>query len=116
MNTQTEAQRLAAKMKSYKLASGYAWHCHKAGDELLRLDKIEAEWAALSQDDGKAQRKIERLEAANAELLEALKGTTQELLDVLKDINNDRIPFDGDEFHERLEAGKAAIAKHGGAA
>ena len=92
MTTQTEAQRLAGKMKSYKLTSGYAWHCHKAGDELLRL------------------------EAANAELLAALKGTTQELLDVLYDINNDRVPFDGDEFHERLEAGKAAIAKHGGAA
>ena len=79
-------------MKSYKLASGYAWHCHKAGDELRRL------------------------ESANAELLVALKGTTQELMDVLCDINNDRIPFDGDEFHERLEAGKAAIKKHGGAA
>ena len=49
MTTQTNAQRLAAKMKSYKLASGYAWHCHKAGDELRRL------------------------EAANAELLEALR-------------------------------------------
>ena len=43
MTAQTEAQRLAAKMKSYKLASGYAWHCHKAGDELLRLEAANAE-------------------------------------------------------------------------
>ena len=62
------------------------------------------------------QEPVAELEAANAELLKALKGVTDELLDVLYDINNDRIPFDGDEFHERLEAGKAAIKKHGGAA
>ena len=63
-----------------------------------------------------AAAKLRRLEAANAELLEALKGTTQELMDVLYDINNDRVPFDGDEFHEHLEAGMAAIKRHGGAA
>ena len=44
MTTQTEAQRLAEKLKSYSLRSGYAWHCHKAADELLRL---EAEVQAL---------------------------------------------------------------------
>ena len=62
----------------------------------------------------KAAAELRRLEADNAELLDALKGVTDELLDVLYNINNDRIPFDGDEFHERLEAGKAAIKKHGG--
>jgi hypothetical protein len=34
---------LAEKMKSYKLSSGYAWWCHKAGYELERLhDENEA--------------------------------------------------------------------------
>ena len=50
MTTQTEAQRLAAKMKSYKLTSGYAWHCHKAGDELLRLEAANAELLAVLGD------------------------------------------------------------------
>ena len=44
MTTQTEAQRLAEKLKSYSLRSGYAWHCHKAADELRR---IESEVQAL---------------------------------------------------------------------
>jgi hypothetical protein len=43
MTTQTEAQRLAEKLKSYSLRSGYSWHCHKAADELLRLEsELEA--------------------------------------------------------------------------
>ena len=42
MTTQTEAQRLAEKLKSYSLRSGYAWHCHKAADELLRLEAENA--------------------------------------------------------------------------
>ena len=88
MTTQTNAQRLADSIDRF-------------------IDDVTCKKAAAE---------LRRLEAENAELLAALKGTTQELLDVLKDINNDRIPFDGDEFHERLEAGKAAIAKHGGAA
>jgi hypothetical protein len=35
--TQPEALRLADKMSSYSLSSGYAWHCHKAAAELRRL-------------------------------------------------------------------------------
>jgi hypothetical protein len=42
MTTQTEAQRLAEKLKSYSLRSGYAWHCHKAAAELLRLEAENA--------------------------------------------------------------------------
>ena len=38
----SEAQRLADKLKSYSLRSGYAWHCHKAADELLRLEAENA--------------------------------------------------------------------------
>ena len=83
--------------------------------ELIRELEDEAQ---CNPDDYrcKAAAELLRLEAANAELLDALEGVTDELLDVLYNINNDRIPFDGDEFHERLEAGKAAIKKHGGAA
>lgn len=33
------------------------------------------------------------------------------LLSVLTAINEDRMPHDGDEFHERLESARAAIAK-----
>ena len=87
MTTQTEAQRLAE------------W--------LERRTNIMLQ-------DRQAAEELRRFEAENAELLAALKGTIQELLDVLHDINNDRVPLDGDEFHERLEAGKAAIKKHGG--
>ena len=73
MTAQTEAQRLAEKMKSYKLASGYAWHCHKAGDELLRL------------------------EAANAELLDALNFAYTQATK-----HDERLPFDWALYCEAL--------------
>jgi hypothetical protein len=41
--TQPEALRLADKMSSYKLSSGYAWHCHKAAAELRRLHELNQE-------------------------------------------------------------------------
>lgn len=37
MTTKPEWERLAEKLESYSLASGYAWHCHKAAAELRRL-------------------------------------------------------------------------------
>ena len=40
---------------------------------------------------------------------EALKGVTAELESVLVDLNNERMPHDGDEFHERLSAAQAAL-------
>jgi hypothetical protein len=43
-------------------------HVYYAAGELRRLHAIEAEWMALSQDDGKAEREIERLHAENEEL------------------------------------------------
>ena len=55
MKKQPEALRLADKMSSYNLCSGYAWHCHKAAAELRRLHEV------------------------NAELLEALKDATEGL-------------------------------------
>ena len=46
MTTQPEALRLADKMSSYSLSSGYAWHCHKAADELRRLHEVNQELLA----------------------------------------------------------------------
>ena len=43
MTTQPEALRLADKMSSYNLCSGYAWHCHKAAAELRRLHEVNQE-------------------------------------------------------------------------
>ena len=44
--TQPEALRLADKMSSYSLRSGYAWHCHKAAAELRRLHEANQELLA----------------------------------------------------------------------
>jgi len=46
MTTQPEALRLADKMSSYNLCSGYAWHCHKAAAELRRLHEVNQELLA----------------------------------------------------------------------
>ena len=43
MTTKPEALRLADKMSSYSLSSGYAWHCHKAAAELRRLHESNTE-------------------------------------------------------------------------
>ena len=72
----TEAQRLADALSE---ESDYDIHheakscMRESAAELRRLDAVEAEWAALSQDDGKAQREIERLRAVNAELAGLLR-------------------------------------------
>jgi hypothetical protein len=69
MNTQPEALRLA-----YWIERGNYNHedVTKAATELRRLSAIENEWARMSQDEGEAEREIERLRAVNQELLEAL--------------------------------------------
>ena len=94
-------------------------HCHRNyGYEITYADLLKVKEEVENRQpqlEPVQQDRVAELEAANSELLDALKGVTDELLDVLHDINNDRIPFDGDEFHDRLEAGKAAIKKHGGA-
>ena len=94
MSKQTEAQRLAAKMKSYKLTSGYAWHCHKAGDELLRL------------------------ESANAELLDALVDVsyTLEKARIWGGMEWKYNPLHPVHYLPARDKARAAIKKHGGAA
>ena len=43
---------------------------------------------------------------------EALKALIHEMEYVLSCINEDKIPFDGDDFHEALRLGKEALANH----
>ena len=50
MTTQPNALRLADKMSSYSLSSGYAWHCHKAAAELRRLHEVNQELLAALKD------------------------------------------------------------------
>ena len=50
MTTQPEALRLADKMNSYSLRSGYAWHCHKAAAELRRLHETNTELLAALKE------------------------------------------------------------------
>ena len=62
MTTQPEALRLADKMSSYNLCSGYAWHCHKAAAELRRLHESNIELLEVLKEildgEGKSFRNI----------------------------------------------------------
>ena len=66
--TQPEALRLADKMSSYKLSSGYAWHCHKAAAELRRLHESNQELIAALKEmlDGENKSFRELCEQARA--------------------------------------------------
>jgi hypothetical protein len=70
MNTQSKALMLADWIER-----GNYNHqdVTKAAAELRRLSAIEDEWARLSQDEGKAEREIERLRTANQEQRAALR-------------------------------------------
>lgn len=64
MTQQPEALRLADKMSSYNLCSGYAWHCHKAAAELRRLHHnnlvlTNALWKACGDDEEVVKETIE---------------------------------------------------------
>ena len=71
MEKQPKALRLADALDRQFLHA-----CQPAAAELRRLSAIEDEWAALSQDEGKAEREIERLRAINTQLLAALDEIT----------------------------------------
>ena len=66
--TQPEALRLADKMSSYSLRSGYAWHCHKAAAELRRLHEVNQELMAALKEmlDGENKSFRELCEQARA--------------------------------------------------
>ena len=66
---------------------------------------------ALINVNNRAAAELRRLHALNAELVEALRGTVAEMLSVVASLNAEQMPHDGDEFHERLEKARAALAK-----
>lgn len=85
MNTQTEAQRLAEDMDELDT------------DVVIRLEGHDTLLNSVAEE-------LRRLEAANAELLEALRHIEGATMDITCDRRSIR------------EAARAAIAKHGGAA
>ena len=81
----------------------------------LLADALDDEFAQgrISNHTGrKAAAELRRLEAANAELLEALKDT----LDFCEHHGNRWDGARGKHIFSVVEAARAAIAKHGGAA
>ncbi len=95
MTTQPEALRLAEEiekaMRPEASLSLSDWA--RAAAELRRLSAIEDEWARMSQDNGKAEREIARLHEAHdwqykmagdrLRRIEKLEAVNQELLEAL---------------------------------
>ena len=73
MTQQPEALRLADKMSSYSLSSGYAWHCHKAAAELRRLHESNTELVKALEEmlDGEGKSFRELCEQARAAINKA---------------------------------------------
>lgn len=53
---------------------------------------------------------VDALEEQNTMLVEALEGLVAEMNDVLDSIENEKVHFDGDDFHERLTLANKALA------
>ena len=81
----------------------------RLADELDALMDEESLVGAVTIDRAAAE--LRRLHALNAELVEALRGTVQEMISVVASLNAEQMPHDGDEFHERLEKARTALAK-----
>ena len=60
------------------------------------LDRLESELTAVTEQRDR--------------LAYALFMCRKELVDVLDDINKERVPHDGDDFHEALRISKEALA------
>jgi hypothetical protein len=77
MTKHPEALRLADKMSSYSLRSGYAWHCHKAAAELRRLHESNTELLAALKEilDGEGKSFRELCEQARAAIAKAERTT-----------------------------------------
>ena len=78
MTQEPEALRLASELEVHAVYgltnwSGKGKDAKDAAAELRRLSALENEWAALSQDDGKAEREIERLRAENQRMASELR-------------------------------------------
>lgn len=83
MSRQSKARRLADALSGVLYCPD---DTVQAAAELLRLSDVEDEWMALSQDQGKAQRQIDRLTAQrdallaeNAKLKARLEARTADL-------------------------------------
>ena len=66
--------RSTEKLIHAALRDGCREHCDALIDELRRLAKVEDEWAALSQDQGKLESQIDRRVAQRDALLEACRA------------------------------------------
>ena len=65
---------------------------------------VDPAWGSARNAMHEAADEIDRLRAA-------LRACAQELEAVLRSINTDSVHFDGDEFHERLQAARAALGE-----
>ena len=79
----------------------------------VELRRLHAELERKSDAIQRLWKERDELRALNAELVKALRGTCQEMLSVVASLNAEQMPHDGDEFHERLEKARAALAKVG---
>jgi hypothetical protein len=102
-----------------------AWAAHRAmygGNMKYRLVetapdfKIIDEWDSPSVSvktptaNRKTEATYEELQEQREKLAYALFMCRRELVDVLDDINKERVPHDGDGFHEALRISKEALA------
>jgi hypothetical protein len=75
-------------------------------DEMTTTDKIEYYKKLLELE----RRTLESVTEQRKKLTYALVMCRRELVDVLDDINKERVPHDGDDFHEALRISKEALA------
>jgi len=90
-------------------------------DEARKLERELAEWikkasqyaginVGLNLDLHLAKGEIMDIKQQRDRLAEALRMCQREMLDVLRDLHDDRQPFDGDDFHAALEKTEEALA------
>ena len=118
MTTQTEALKLALEALEridLWLKARYSG-IGLVGVELEAITAIKEALSELEQDDEVLGFNgwgfpIEKPNKAMTTQTEALKALVHEMEYVLSCINGDKIPFDGDDFHEALRLGKEALAQ-----
>ena len=121
MKEQSKALRMAAALNHQVNYGSYDWKrvepmMEKAAKELHRLSVVEDKYIALLQDDGKAEREIERLREQNKLLhdrhsfdngyLMNLENINKQLLEVLKEI----MSWEENETMTWAKKARAAIA------
>ena len=104
-----ELRRLHAENEALKVELHEQARVNGMGGE--REASLMAELERKSDAIQRLWKERDELRALNAELVEALRGTVQEMISVVASLNAEQMPHDGDEFHERLEKARAALAK-----